>query len=59
MKWYGDPLASAQALCPRTVALLATIPSVKAAMLAILEPGAHLNPHRDPSAARFATTWGW
>ena len=48
VKWYGDPLPSAQALCPRTVALLATIPSVKAAMFAILEPDAHLNPHRDP-----------
>ena len=48
MKWYGDPLPSAEALCPKTVALLATIPSVKAAMFAILEPGAHLNPHRDP-----------
>ncbi len=33
---------------PATVALLATIPSVKAAMFAILEPDAHLNPHRDP-----------
>jgi beta-hydroxylase len=30
------------------VALLSTIPSVKAAMFTILEPGAHLNPHRDP-----------
>jgi len=48
LKWYGDPLASAQALCPKTVALLSTIPSVKAAMFTILEPGAHLNPHRDP-----------
>ena len=48
VKWYGDPLASAEALCPKTVALLAKVPSVKAAMFAILEPGAHLNPHRDP-----------
>jgi len=50
VKWYGDPLPSAQALCPKTVALLAAVSSVKAAMFAILEPDAHLNPHRDPFA---------
>ena len=50
VKWYGDPLTSAQTLCPKTVALLASTPSVKAAMFAILEPDAHLNPHRDPFA---------
>ena len=50
MKWYGEPLASAHALCPNTVALLATIPQVKAAMFALLPPGAKLNPHRDPFA---------
>lgn len=48
VKWYGDPLPSAAALCPRTVALLDSIPTVKAAMFAVLEPGAKLNPHRDP-----------
>ncbi|MBS0432252.1 MAG: aspartyl/asparaginyl beta-hydroxylase domain-containing protein [Proteobacteria bacterium] len=50
VKWYGEPLASAQALCPRTVALVDAIPSVKAAMFALLPPGARLNPHRDPFA---------
>lgn len=50
VKWYGDPLPSAQALCPKTVALLAATPSVKAALFAVLEPDAHLNPHRDPFA---------
>jgi beta-hydroxylase len=50
VKWYGDALPSAQALCPKTVALLAGVPSVKAAMFAVLEPDAHLNPHRDPFA---------
>jgi beta-hydroxylase len=48
LKWYGDPLPSAATLCPRTVALLESIPTVKAAMFAVLEPGAKLNPHRDP-----------
>jgi beta-hydroxylase len=50
LKWYGDPLPSAAKLCPRTVALLEEIPTVKAAMFAVLEPGAKLNPHRDPFA---------
>jgi len=50
LKWYGEPLPSAHALCPRTVALLATIPTVKAAMFALLPPGSKLNPHRDPFA---------
>ncbi|PTR24633.1 beta-hydroxylase [Luteibacter sp. OK325] len=50
LKWYGEPLASAEALCPETVKLLKSIPSVKAAMFALLPPGSKLNPHRDPFA---------
>ncbi|MEP7042881.1 MAG: aspartyl/asparaginyl beta-hydroxylase domain-containing protein [Dokdonella sp.] len=50
LKWYGEPLPSAHALCPNTVALLDKIPSVKAAMFALLPPGSKLNPHRDPFA---------
>jgi beta-hydroxylase len=50
LKWYDQPLASAQALCPNTVALLAGIPSVKGAMFALLSPNSTLNPHRDPFA---------
>ena len=50
VKWYGEPLASAQALCPRTVELVNAIPSVKAAMFALLPPDSKLNPHRDPFA---------
>lgn len=50
LKWYGDPLPSAKALCPQTVALVESIPSVNAAMFALLPPGSHLNPHRDPFA---------
>jgi beta-hydroxylase len=50
LKWYGEPLASAEALCPRTVALLNEIPSIKAAMFATLAPHSKLNPHRDPFA---------
>ena len=50
LKWYADDLASARATCPKTVALLAGIPSVKAAMFASLPPGAKLVRHRDPYA---------
>jgi beta-hydroxylase len=50
LKWYNAKHPSAQALCPKTVALLNQIPSVKAAMFAELPPGGQLNPHRDPFA---------
>jgi beta-hydroxylase len=50
LKWYGDFLPSAQALCPRTAALLAGIPSVNAAMFALLPPKSRLVAHRDPFA---------
>lgn len=50
LKWYGDYLPSAQALCPRTVALLARVPSVHAAMFTVLAPHSHLVRHRDPFA---------
>ncbi|HEY0200222.1 MAG TPA: aspartyl/asparaginyl beta-hydroxylase domain-containing protein [Burkholderiaceae bacterium] len=50
LKWYEARHPSAQELCPQTVALLARIPQVKAAMFASLPPGGKLNPHRDPYA---------
>ncbi|HEX5960123.1 MAG TPA: aspartyl/asparaginyl beta-hydroxylase domain-containing protein [Rhodanobacteraceae bacterium] len=50
VKWYGEPLPSAQKLCPKTVALVNAIPGVKAAMFASLPPGVTLNLHRDPFA---------
>lgn len=50
LKWYERPLPSAQALCPRTVALVNRVPGVRAAMFTLLPAGAHLNPHRDPFA---------
>jgi beta-hydroxylase len=50
LKWYEDPLPSAQRLCPRTVALLESIPTIKGAMFATLAPGSRLVQHRDPFA---------
>jgi len=50
VKWYDTPLPSAQALCPKTVALVQSIPTVNGAMFALLPPGGKLNKHRDPFA---------
>ena len=50
VKWYDQALPSAQALCPKTVELLKSIPAVKGAMFALLDPRSNLNPHRDPFA---------
>lgn len=53
LTWYGSPLKSASELCPKTVELLGSIGSVKAAMFAMLPPGARLVRHRDPYAGSF------
>lgn len=50
LTWYGRAVPSAQKLCPKTVALLNGVRSIKGAMFAMLPPGAKLNPHRDPFA---------
>src|SRR5262245_7693016 len=50
LKWYGDVLPSAEASCPRTVALLRSIPTVRAALFAFLPAGGTLGEHRDPYA---------
>jgi beta-hydroxylase len=50
LKWYGQDLESAKALCPHTVALLSSIPNIKAAMFTSLPPGSCLVKHRDPYA---------
>jgi beta-hydroxylase len=50
LKWYDEPLPSAKASCPQTVALLDSIPGVKGAMFASLGPESTLVRHRDPYA---------
>jgi beta-hydroxylase len=50
LKWYDDFLPSARELCPKTVELLGRLPTVNAAMFAVLPPGARLVRHRDPFA---------
>jgi len=51
VKWYGDPLASARRLCPRSVAILDGLPGVHAAMFSFVAPRSQLGKHRDPLAA--------
>ena len=48
LKWYGDFMPSARKLCPRTVALVESIPSVHAALFAYMAPHSRLGEHRDP-----------
>lgn len=50
LKWYDDFLPSAQARCPQTVALLRAVPTVRAALFALLPAGGKLTAHRDPYA---------
>ena len=50
LKWYGESHQSAIQRCPRTVEILDSIPSIKAAMFAQLPPGSDLGKHRDPYA---------
>lgn len=49
LKWYQDPLPSAQ-LCPKTLALVQSIPNINAAMFALLPRHSNLGKHRDPYA---------
>ena len=50
LNWYGKDMPSAAEKCPKTLALLKQIPTIKAAMFASLPPGATLVRHRDPYA---------
>jgi beta-hydroxylase len=50
LKWYHDVLPSANELCPRTAELVASTPSLNAALFAYLAPGSRLGVHRDPFA---------
>ena len=50
LKWYNEPPASAKELCPKTVELIESVPSLNAAMFTLLPPGAKLPQHRDPYA---------
>lgn len=50
LKWYGDFFPSARDLCPRTVELVKSIPSVNAALFTLMPGKSKLGEHRDPFA---------
>lgn len=50
LKWYDDFLPSAEDLCPKTVELVRSIPTVNAALFVALSPKSALGSHRDPFA---------
>lgn len=50
LKWYDDFHESAKTHCPQTIELIKGIPSIKAAMFAVLPAGSQLLQHRDPYA---------
>lgn len=50
LKWYGESHQSAIQRCPKTIEIINSIPSIKAAMFAQLPPGSDLGKHRDPYA---------
>jgi beta-hydroxylase len=50
LKWYDDFLPSAKEICPKTVELVQSIPSVHAALFALLPGNSKLGEHRDPFA---------
>ena len=50
LKWYDDFHPSAKKYCPKTIELIQSVPSVKAAMFAVLPAGSQLLQHRDPYA---------
>lgn len=50
LKWYQEPMASAESLCPKTVELIKQIPNINAAMFTLLPKKSFLFKHRDPYA---------
>jgi beta-hydroxylase len=52
IKWYAPGCnPAAAAACPRTCAVIDSIPSIRAAMFTVLPPGGRLGRHHDPIAS--------
>jgi beta-hydroxylase len=49
IKWYGPPDPLAEKICPKTCALLQTMPEVHLGMFSILMPGSKIPPHFGPA----------
>lgn len=50
LTWYGNTFRSAEQMCPVTLSLINSVPSVRMAMFTNLPAGKRLMPHRDPFA---------
>lgn len=50
LKWYNNFHPSALEYCPQTIALLKSMPNIKAAMFVVLPAGSFLPVYRDPYA---------
>lgn len=48
---YGKRVDENCAVCPRTAAVLDTLPGMRSAMFSILKPGYHIAPHKGPTRA--------
>lgn len=52
LKWYTDKCdEAARQACPKTCAIVDSIPSVRSALFTVLPPGARLGRHHDPVAS--------
>jgi beta-hydroxylase len=52
LKWYAKECrSSAVQACPKTCAILDSIPAIRSAMFTVLPPGARLGRHHDPVAS--------
>lgn len=48
LTWYGKEYQEAKRYMPKTLAMINNIPSINSALIARLNPGKTLKPHRDP-----------
>ena len=52
LKWYAKECRhTAKEMCPRTCAIMDSVPTIRAAMFTVLPPGARLGRHHDPIAS--------
>jgi beta-hydroxylase len=52
LKWYSEQcVPAAVKLCPKTCALLETIPAIRSALFTVLPPGGRIGRHHDPIAS--------
>ena len=48
IKWFSDITIEARTFCPKTSALIESLPRVKTAMFSVLKPHTRIFPHRGP-----------